>query len=73
MICERPNEIQLRQDATSARFALTNAALNSLIGSTSYRALLRPGADGQIIPELIQRGLKLCPSNAHTGCWPFIT
>lgn len=73
MICERPNEVQLRQDATSARFALTNAALNSPIASPSYHALLKPGANTQIILELIQRGLELCPPTAHTGRWPFIT
>ncbi|CAM4041829.1 DUF2511 domain-containing protein [Deinococcus marmoris] len=61
LACPSPDRVILYNSATMETYALSQAASDFGGGWYPYQTLLRPGASDEIIPELLRRGLKLCP------------
>lgn len=70
LMCPDWDEVILRDPESGRSYSLTQAALNSGAGWPAYQAVIRSGTSDEIIPELIQRGLKHCPLSGPG--WSFV-
>ncbi|CAM4041868.1 DUF2511 domain-containing protein [Deinococcus marmoris] len=61
LACHSADTVTLVHPETRKVYALSQTAINFGGGWGAYQTLLRPGTPDELLPELLRRGLKLCP------------